>query len=391
MSDMPPDVRERYSNTKFIRIAPTIQYKYNNIGIIKTKLTPREFEKIPYKFILNGEDAIGSFFSAIGFCERLLDQCVGFFCHSIQEIVAITAAIKEIIPNNTHKFKYGYSKSLTLTDDQQPFQRILDKMECFETVELFANSLFPTASIWYFGDKRPRFHVVLQLWKPESNHRWNELQTCLFNNVTHPLVDKVHIFLDGDDAAEAYEEYPESLKAKLTIFPMKERLTYKFAMEYMSTLPTGDFAALVNSDIYFDDSIYNIWNVQMENRCLALLRYDVSLDYAMKKEGASEPQIFTVNGRPRTDSQDTWIFRVDDLVAHKQQESWNELTFTLGVPGCDNTIAGELMRRRWATVNPALTIKTMHVHEEPVRHYNRSQLVTLGIYVLMNATAITDA
>lgn len=390
-SHTPPEIMEKLNQTKCLRLATPLKFKYSHIAIINNSLSVKDFEKVPYKFIVAGGDAIESFFGAIGFCERLLEQCAGFFCNSLQEIIAITAAIKEVIPNNTHTFKYAYSSSLTLTDDQQPFQRILDKMERFETAEQFAVFLFPNATIWYPTNKRPQFHIILQLWKPQSEHRWKELQACLFNNVINPLISKVHIFLDGADAAEAYAEYPASLKAKLTIFPLTERLTYKFAMEYMSTLPSGDYAALINSDIYFDSTIYNIWNSDFKNTCIALLRYNATLDYAMKKEGATEPTIFSVNGAPRPDSQDTWIFQVDDLVEHKQKESWEELNFRMGIPGCDNTLAGELIRRRWLVSNPALTIKTIHIQEEPGRNYNVTQLITLGVYAMLSAISITDA
>ena len=161
MSEIPSEIMDKLNKTKYITLAPAIKYHYNTIAIINKQISIKEWETIPYKFILDGEDAISSFFSAIGFHERLLDQSIGFFCHSIQEIVAITAAIKEVIPGNTHQFRYGYSKSLTLTEDQLPFQRILNKMESFEIAEQFAASLYPTATVWYPGNKRPRFHICV--------------------------------------------------------------------------------------------------------------------------------------------------------------------------------------------------------------------------------------
>lgn len=390
-SHIPPEIMDKLNQTKCLRLSTPLKFKYNHVAIIDSKLPVKEFEKIPYKFIVCGGDAIESFFGAIGFCNRLLEQCIGFFCYSIQEIVAITAAIKEIIPNNTHQFKYAYAHALTLTEEQQPFQRILNKMEQFDTPEQFASSLYPNASIWQPAAPRPQFHIVLQLWKPTNEHRWKELQACLFNNVINPLISKVHIFLDGDDAAEAYAEYPASLKAKLTVFPLTERLTYKFAMQYMSTLPSGDYAALINSDIYFNETVYYLWNTDFKNTCIGLLRYNATLDYAMKKEGAPEPAIFLQNGSARSDSQDTWIFQVNDLVEHKQKESWEELNFRMGIPGCDNTIAGELIRRRWLVSNPAGTIKTIHIQEETSRNYNVMQTISLGVYALLAPVSITDA
>ena len=386
----PPEIMDKLNQTKCLRLSTPLKFKYTHVAIINSALPVKEFEKIPYKFIVAGGNAIESFFGAIGFCNRLLEQCIGFFCNSIQEVVAITAAIKEIIPNNTHQFKYAYAPSLTLTEDQQPFQRILDKMEQFDTPEQFATSCYPSASIWQPAAPRSQFHIVLQLWKPTSEHRWKELQACLFNNVINPLISKVHIFLDGADAAEAYAEYPASLKAKLTIFPLTERLTYKFAMQYMSTLPSGDYAALINSDIYFNETIYHLWNANFKNTCIALLRYNATLNYAMKKEGAAQPEIFIGKTYPRPDSQDTWIFQVDDLVEHKQKESWEELNFRMGIPGCDNTIAGELIRRRWMVSNPAFTIKTIHIQDEGIRNYNVMQTVSLGVYALLAPVSITD-
>ena len=126
--------------------------------------------------------------------------------------------------------------------------------------------------------------------------------------------------------------------------------------------------------------------MSMKNTCVSLLRYESTVRYALGVTKTPIPPIFG----PRADSQDTWFFAVDDLNAHYDSgESWMELDFRLGVPGCDNAIAGELLRRKWALANPAYTIQTMHLHENPKRSYTVDELVSLGIYVHLAPVAVS--
>ena len=172
---------------------------------------------------------------------------------------------------------------------------------------------------------------------------------------------------------------------KIVYTPITARLTYRSSMEYMKTLPVGDYAALINTDIYFDESIRELWNMSIKNTCVSLLRYESSVKYAHGVPGAPVPLIFG----PRSDSQDAWFFAVDDLNGHYNSgESWTELDFRLGIPGCDNAIAGELLRRRWNVVNPAFSIRALHLHESNERSYTLLDRVSLGIYVCVNASEI---
>lgn len=234
------------------------------------------------------------------------------------------------------------------------------------------------------SDPRPLFHVLVQLWRPSSGRRWRELCAALRRNAECPFVDKVHVLLESTAAADAWAKWPAELRSKIVASDCGERLTYRRAKDYMAGLPEGDFAALANTDIFFDESIRELWSMNLTGKCLALLRYEASLAYAEKEDGAAEPAIFG----PRDDSQDCWIFRIADL---KAAADWGPLTFTLGQAGCDNAFAGELVRRRWTVANPCMSIKTMHVHESGLRTYRTDDRVSQGVYATVAPCGLLES
>lgn len=236
----------------------------------------------------------------------------------------------------------------------------------------------------------PKFHIVTQIWKPVSSRRWKELCTSLRKNLENPFVAHVHLLLETENCREAFSSLPSELQEKVIAVPWSRRLTYKEVLKYMgSKIPSADFACLANADIFFDDSIREVWNIDMKSRCLALLRYEATLTWAGAsgtEAQAQEPEIF---GSPtgRDDSQDCWIFRAGDLAA----ADWSALNFTLGQAGCDNCFAGELVRRRFTVCNPAMAIKSYHLHESGLRTYNENDRVTYGIYATIAPGGIMES
>ncbi len=228
----------------------------------------------------------------------------------------------------------------------------------------------------------PRLNLILQLWKPKGARRWKELCSALRHNAENNYVDKIHVLMETDDCAAAWSGWPEDLKAKIEAVSWPKRLTYRDAFNYMSNerFGTEDFVGLINADIYFDGTISELWSINMKDRCLALLRYEVV--------GDSEPKIFG----PRDDSQDCWIFSAASLRERKAEgEDWQPLNFPLGRAGCDNAIAGELIRRRWVVCNPALSIKSYHLHESVERSYTESDRISLGLYATIAPCGIMES
>lgn len=378
---LPEHIRKKLAETRRIDLTPQLKRERSRIAIVDRKLSTEEFEAIPYDIVLDGAAAVGSFFTAVREVAGLARQIIGVYIYSMEEVAMVKGGwqdlrLGEIGP--LHMCKLAIAETAAAKEESADSLIALQSLPAFSSSAKFADSLADLAAIWHSGDRRPNLHLLLQLWKPADRARWQELKAALINNVINPLVHRIHILLDGETAAEAYADWPAWMREKLVVFPSRERLTYKWAFEYMATLPKGDFAALINTDIYFDRSIRDLWNVSMKNRCISLLRYETTLAYARGEAGAPEPHIFG----PRADSQDSWIFAVDELVDHQARgESWSELAFCMGKPGCDNALMGELTRRKWALANPAYSIRTFHIHENPARGYSVNELVSLGLYV----------
>ncbi len=233
--------------------------------------------------------------------------------------------------------------------------------------------------------RMPRAELVIQLWMAKPAKRWDELCCCLRRNAENPLIHKIHVLMETKDVARAWSSWPEELQAKIIPVEWSRRLTYADSIKYAKgAISTNNYIGLCNSDIYFDGTIRDLWNMDMDMRCATLLRYDISgADAAANNDGAA-----TIFG-PRDDSQDCWWFRVHDL--HKDSANWEALDFSLGQAGCDNAFAGELVRRRFVVCNPALAIRSYHVHESGARTYNEFDRVTKGIYATVAPSGLLES
>jgi hypothetical protein len=211
-----------------------------------------------------------------------------------------------------------------------------------------------------------KFHILLQLWKPTNSERLKELQVALYKNATNTYIDTIHISLENDSAHCVLDLVPVEYLYKIKYFTVDGRLTYKKALIYISTLPKNDFASIINSDIYFDDTIEQLWKIDMTNICIALLRYETSIDYALGVKNALEPKMNEITNW----MQDSWIFKVNDVCKRMFDEtSFEPLDFQLGVPGCDNAFIAEISILNWKVVNPAFSILTYHLHNSNIRSY----------------------
>jgi hypothetical protein len=345
----------------------------------------------PYDIIVVGAEAIEAVTEIVSRVPERAFQIVGAYCTTAEETTAACKLEAALASGITADFAdvRQYVKLLrpqrAKSVPSSTIQFTIGSNEQFPTADDFMKSMYPTATAWKPSDARPNLHLFAQVWKPAQKQRLDELQTAFFMNANNPYVHSIHVSLDGDDAVDVLSKIPQDLMHKIIYAPLTERLTYRSSMEYMKTLPAGDFAALINTDIYFDESIRELWNMSMKNTCVSLLRYESSVNYVNGVSGAAVPLIFG----PRSDSQDAWFFAVNDLNGHYDSgESWVELDFRLGVPGCDNAIAGELLRRRWNVVNPAFSIRALHLHESNERSYTILDRVSLGLYLCINPTEI---
>ena len=184
--------------------------------------------------------------------------------------------------------------------------------------------------------------LIQQYYRTATSARQQEIDTCLRNNLSNPMIDKVHLLTE-----ELYclTEFPETEKIRQTV--IGERLSFARAFRYANAAdPHGQDAwLLANADIHFDDTLAALRGVRLDGVVFALTRHDIQPDGSLTPAPAE-----FAHG-----SQDCWIFRtpipVDRLFAD----------FPLGVPGCDNRIAYELIEAGYKLLNPSLSIVARHL------------------------------
>lgn len=170
--------------------------------------------------------------------------------------------------------------------------------------------------------------------------RHEEILTCLRKNSENSYITKIYCVSDVPCDIPDYN--------KLEQIIIHERPTYNVFFELINSLsPYNDICILANSDIYFDSTLQEV-NRMETNEVYALCRWED------KPEGIS-----FLN---RWDSQDAWIF--------KGNIRKMDADFTQGLPGSDNAIADRLSRAGYIVRNPSLTVKTYHLHNSGIRHYD---------------------
>ena len=217
--------------------------------------------------------------------------------------------------------------------------------------------------------------LIQQFFISPKTQRAHEIRSCLEANIANPFIDKILLLNEQDYIMKGV--LPTSTKIVQRI--IGRRLQYADVFETIQThIPSGAIVAFANSDISFDNTLRQVWFLNMKDVCLALLRYEVPT------EQGAEPTLFG----PRPDSQDTWIVHSDSIKSRKWD--WKSLSFEFGRAGCDNAIGVEFLRQKFIVANPALSIRTLHHHASQVRTYNPEDCVDKSVYLYVDPTGLHD-
>ena len=197
--------------------------------------------------------------------------------------------------------------------------------------------------------------LITEYFKSDLEERDNEIINCIKNNIKSNLFDQI-VLLNEKDILDI-----DGVINEIT----SQRLTFKYAFEYANDNFQNEIIVFANNDIFYDTTLLKVKKQNMNNKCLALLRYDITDD-----DSSCNIDIFKKYhvDEPRTDSQDTWIMKTPIKVP-------KESDFYFGVPGCDNHIAFLLSKEDYQVFNPCYDIKTYHLHRTNKRTGNQSKVV----------------
>jgi len=251
------------------------------------------------------------------------------------------------------------------------------------------SSLRTTSNITFAKNiQPPQVWVFTQFFKHKDSSRYQEIKECLKRNSANPYIDKV-VLINETDYAPEYKKILGSTRVEQIVNRVTKiqqvisgrRLTYADFLNYVrEQVPNGVFVILCNADIYFGDSLLDLWKINMADKMFGLLRWDVD-----DKCNEKTAKLFG----PRADSQDSWIFLSDSI----KSRTWDyqKFNFQLGQPGCDNAFAGHILRQKFLLSNPALTFKSFHLHNTNIRNYDKKDAIRADIYINLAPTYIIDS
>jgi len=222
----------------------------------------------------------------------------------------------------------------------------------------------------------PDIVLIQQYFKHPNIFRQNEYDECLEHNLACPYIDRIVMLTETPEMENALElQHP-----KIYAHCIGKRLTFSDAMIWAAkNLPDSTHIIIANLDIYFDDTLKELYNINMRDTCLALLRHDV---------GKTGPFCWPNTNKPRQDSQDAWMFQLP--FPEKALENVSGLDIQLGQRGCDNAIAYEFVQRRFRVANPGLSIRALHLHNVQERNYGLNGLIVRPKYILVQPFELRD-
>jgi len=215
--------------------------------------------------------------------------------------------------------------------------------------------------------------LIQQYYTPANKIRSKELYKCLKANIENPLIDRIVLFVESKS-----DLLPPDPNKKVTKVLMKSRITYADCIETVQKqIGPGHLVVFANTDIYLDATWRSVWAVDLRDTFAALLRWE-------EGEGATEATPFG----PRNDSQDSWLIHSDSVLSR----TWDLEKFKIpfGKAGCDNAILTEFMRNKFKIVNPAFSLRTIHVHKSEYRTYDKTNIVDTPVYVFIEPSGIHE-
>lgn len=218
--------------------------------------------------------------------------------------------------------------------------------------------------------------VFTQFYIPADAVRCKEVRYCLARNAKNPAVDRVVLL---NERLYTDEELGVS-SGKVTQVVLGRRLQFS---DFFDRLTDG-YNVLANADIFFDETLSKVRRSDLHSarKMYALLRYE------FRGTPLEECPIFSLNGRPRHDSADTFIVHSAHRVPSKA------FKFPLGAPGCDNKLCYLFAMLGFTVYNDPEFIKTYHYHTEEGRNYGLAVVPRPHMYVAparhaMNPTVYT--
>lgn len=211
-----------------------------------------------------------------------------------------------------------------------------------------------------FTKPQDGFILITSLYNENKKERIKEYKLCLLQNLNHPLIKKIHVFYDSQKDSSNHKEnkllqHIKTIPADLlTITTLKDRPTFQDCFDLANRRYLDQKIIIANADIFFNDTLYALYEYDLEHKFLGLTRWDLKENSVLKFYN-------------KINSQDAWIFK-------SPIRKFEKSTYKLGTLQCDNHIAYQAKKAGYLVQNPCLTIQACHLHLSDTRNYSQERL-----------------
>ena len=174
------------------------------------------------------------------------------------------------------------------------------------------------------------------------------------------MINKIYLFVEKD---YDFSFLKNINKNKLTLIKTDRQLNYNKVFNFSNDFNRKNIIILANSDIYFNDTLSEIYNLDYENTFYALNRYDIKNDELVLHD--------LVN------SQDTWIWKppLNIIFNDNNKNDYFDINdgIILGIGGCDNRIFKIVDDSGYKVKNASDKIQTIHNHKNYYRDWYKDK------------------
>jgi hypothetical protein len=189
-----------------------------------------------------------------------------------------------------------------------------------------------------------------------SDIRNHEFKQCIEKNCSLDDVKKYIIFFENFSKDLLKEEKFNYLNnKKIEVFFTNSRPSYKGFIDFSNSNYENKVICILNADVYFDETISKIRNVDLKNCFYCITRIHC---------------ILKVHQNPG--SHDAWIFKAP----LKKFDN----NIKLGINGCDSYLAQKAIDAKLIVKNPCLSINLFHIHTNSDPKSNTHQLLDCANY-----------
>lgn len=184
-----------------------------------------------------------------------------------------------------------------------------------------------------------------------DNSRSKELEQALMNNLSSPFVEKIHLFVDDNDALIRLNELANS--DKIVIIEIGKKPKYSDFFNYIVNNVKDEICMIANADIFlYETNDKLIENLKENKIAYALTRYEYDMTHPLMND---------YHG-----SHDAYIFNskfIDGTIINEDTH------FYQNFPGIESHIIKALCDNGFKVYNPCKQIKIVHLHQTELRRH----------------------